>query len=421
MLNRISEYLPGSLKTGTEKVAFLALAGCVSLALVSIAASEILLAVALFSALWDRRQDRKSLLPRMSVMIPLLLFIVWTTLAALESSNVLRSLTITKKFYLLLLVPLVPLIVRGEDRLTWIYKSIFLVAIVSSLRGLEQFAANPHRDLLHRISGFMSQWMTYSGLLMLTLVLVLAFFLCFSWRNHKWMLFLMTLLAVALICTQTRNAWIGAVMGISALFLVRRPRAIAFFIPLIIFVYLLSPSSIKQRLRSGLNPADPNTRNRIELYETSLRMIRDNPWFGVGPKNVSHEALRYRGQNEFPDWMYQHMHNNILQIASESGIPGVLIWLWLMVQFLWDSLRAFRRAGIEQLSRGALLAPLGAIGAWVALMISGIFEYNFGDSEILILFLFIVSAPYALQAKQAILNGSFTARDVLMEEKAENF
>jgi hypothetical protein len=40
------------------------------------------------------------------------------------------------------------------------------------------------------------------------------------------------------------------------------------------------------------------------------------------------------------------------------------------------------------------MAATAALGCWVALMISGLFEYNFGDSEILTLFLFIMAAPY---------------------------
>jgi O-antigen ligase len=136
-------------------------------------------------------------------------------------------------------------------------------------------------------------------------------------------------------------------------------------------------------------------------------MIRANPWFGVGPKNVSYAALKYRGHNEFPDWMYQHMHNNFLQIAAEIGIPGVLIWLWLMIRFAWDALLCYRYANGrsfpagEGLRREALTAACTALAAWGALMIAGMFEYNFGDSEVLTFFLFLASAPYAFMIQNA--------------------
>jgi O-antigen ligase len=105
--------------------------------------------------------------------------------------------------------------------------------------------------------------------------------------------------------------------------------------------------------------------------------------------------------------MYQHMHNNALQIAAETGIPGLLLWLWFMVRLAWDALRCYRDANARTASaegttdREALLASSAALAAWIALMIAGIAEYNFGDSEVLTFFLFIAGAPYAFLAQHS--------------------
>jgi O-antigen ligase len=166
-------------------------------------------------------------------------------------------------------------------------------------------------------------------------------------------------------------------------------------------LYIVAPSALKQRLQSGLDMKDTTTRTRIECFYTSIQLIRDNPWFGVGPKNVNSEALKYRREHDFPDWVYQHMHNNVLQIAAETGIPGLMLWLWFMLRLAWDSARGYRQAncksfaGTEGLRLEALSASSSAMAAWVALMVAGMTEYNFGDSEILTFFLFIASAPYA--------------------------
>ena len=50
MLKKIGAYIPSSLESAWEKTAFIGLAGCVSLALVSIASSQILLALALVAS-----------------------------------------------------------------------------------------------------------------------------------------------------------------------------------------------------------------------------------------------------------------------------------------------------------------------------------------------------------------------------------
>ncbi len=387
------------LKMRPEQTACAALVAGVSLSLISIAASQIMLGAAIFGILWAARRDGLRIEWR-PVFLPLALFFGWTVAAALASSDILLGLGIVKKFYLFLLVPIVPRLMAGEGRVRRSFEVLFAVGLLSSAAGVAQFAENPHRDLLHRISGFMSHWMTYSGLLMLVLVALVAYGYCCGWDRRRWAVPVLAILALPISLSQTRSAMLGAVAGIvTVLVLLRRHRAVAGFVVVVIAVYAASPESFRQRIRSGWDRNDPNTRNRIELLGTSARLIRDNPVFGVGPKNVQVEALRYRGSHEFPDWLYQHMHNNFLQIAAERGLPGLALWLWLMGRFAfdaWSVLRATARGPtVPPPGCDARLAATAALGCWVALMVSGLVEYNFGDSEVLTLFLFLQSLPYA--------------------------
>jgi len=395
-----TRYLPASLQNRWETATFLALAGSISLVLVSIAVSQILLAAAIAGSIYLLKQQKYPLGIR--VFVPLLAYMIWTLIAAAASSDPARGILTSKKFYLYLLLAIVPFVLRGAGRIVWTYRAIFAVAIISSVAGIVQFAANPERDLLHRISGFMGHWMTYSGLLMLALVLLASYAIGYGLRRQLWAFPAAGLIIAALLLSQTRNAWLGALAGICLLVIIWRPKALILLIPGVMVFYFLSPGMVKQRIQTGMNPADPNTRNRIELFETSVRLIQDNPWFGVGPRLVSEEALRYRGNNDFPDVLYIHMHNNFLQIAAESGIPGLILWLWFMGQLAWDALLCYRRTAAqsgfrnEAARREALTASSAALASWAALISAGMFEYNFGDSEVLTLFLFITGAPYAL-------------------------
>jgi O-antigen ligase len=384
----------------SDRLVFLLLAGSVSVGLVSIAVSQILLAAAIFGTLLAMNRSKASDIARLSFVPPALALFLWTLVTVLVSSNVLEGLVALKKIFIFSILILVPLAARNEGALGWIYRAVFAVALVSSLAGLIQYGIDPNRDLLHRISGFMSQWMTYSGLLMLVLILLCAFALTVGWKK-KWLIPLGILILAALILSETRNAWIGATSGIFLLVLLIRSRAVWILLSVLLVIFLVSPPKFKQRLRSGLDPEDPNTRNRIELFETSLRLIRANPWFGVGIQNVNQEALKYRGSSEYPDWMYQHMHNNFFQIAAERGIPGLLIWLWFMCRLAWDALDVYRKAKKagepDSRMRAARLASTAALGAWVALMTAGMLEYNFGDSEVLALFFFMAGAPYVFR------------------------
>ncbi len=390
-----------SLTGGAASLATYALAGSVVAVLVSIAASQLLLACAIAAGAWAARRACRPLRPWPPFVWPLVCFMAWTMAAAVASHDVPRGLTESRKFFLYAILFLTPRLMRSGNEILRTYRAIFVGSSISSAAGLVQFALNPSLDLLHRVSGFMSHWMTYSALLMLVLVALSAYAVCRRGPTRWWVFLLGSALVSGMYLSQTRNSWIGSVAGLTTVFVLKRRRALFPLIAVLLALFLISPIGMKHRLESGWDLKDPETRMRLELFATSSRMIRDNPWLGVGPKNVNVEALRYRGGGgEFPDWLYQHMHNNFLQIAAERGIPGLILWLWLMVRLGYDALSAFRAAGRQELAKAgsaeaALTVSTGALGAWVALLVAGMFEYNFGDSEVVTLFLFLMAAPYA--------------------------
>jgi O-antigen ligase len=82
-----------------------------------------------------------------------------------------------------------------------------------------------------------------------------------------------------------------------------------------------------------------------------------------------------------------HLHNVPLQIAAERGLPALAVWLWFIGTLLRDFIRN-RKSGEVSLNNGALAVT-------IAMLTAGMFEYNFGDSEFLMLFLVLVTLPYA--------------------------
>jgi putative inorganic carbon (hco3(-)) transporter len=382
-----------------QTTAFWVLTTAVASVTVSIAVSQILLAAALLLAVLSRRPVHV-LRPERSLLISWLVFMAWTTAAALHAHDVARSLLEAKKFFLYTILFLTPLLLSengmGLRRMYWM---IFAFSAFSGCAGLVQFVLHPSLDLQHRISGFMSHWMTYSGLLMLVLVTLAAYAYCGrKVRLQWWVVPLALVLGAGMYLSQTRNAWLGSIAGLTVVFSLRRPRLVLCLAAMVVSLYFISPPPIQQRLRSGWDQNDPETRGRLELAGTAIRLIKDHPWMGVGPKNINRESLRYRGSSEFPDWMYQHMHNNALQIAGERGIPGLLLWLGLMGQMGWNAFSVYRSSRLN--AGEACTAATAALGCLAALLVAGMFEYNFGDSEVVTMFLFLMAAPYAFRGSE---------------------
>jgi O-antigen ligase len=197
----------------------------------------------------------------------------------------------------------------------------------------------------------------------------------------------MPALVVALALTLSRNAWIGACVAVGLLFILKDFRLSGLLPVILAALFVVAPGDIVNRLQSTFNAQDPANQDRFAMLEVGARIVRDHPLTGIGPNMVPRVYEQYR-----PDYAVNpsnpHLHNVPMQIAAERGLPALGLWLMFIGVAAWDLYR--------QLRDGPARAIAGAgLAAVVAMLAAGLFEYNFGDSEFLMLFLCLVTLPFA--------------------------
>ena len=369
---------------GLDKLAAALLFGFVASLQISIAVAGILLSamlvcwVAMLVA--DRRWPSAP-----AFFIPLAAYGAMTLISSVFSSDRQTSLIDSKQLVLLAIVPAVYDIARGRRAVTAL-DVIVSVGAASAAFGIVQYGLLHYDNLGQRPQGTLSHYMTYSGLLMLVTCTAVAR-LVFGSRNRIWPALVMPALVVALSLTLSRNAWIGACVAVGLLFILKDFR-LAGLLPVILAVLVvLAPEGFVNRLTSTFNAQDPSNQDRFAMIEVGAKMVRDHPLVGVGPDMVSRLYEQYR-----PDYAINkvnpHLHNVPLQIAAERGLPALAIWIWLIGGLTMALFRLFRRQQDKVLAATALAAV-------VAMLAAGLFEYNFGDSEFLMLFLVLVTLPFA--------------------------
>ena len=238
----------------------------------------------------------------------------------------------------------------------------------------------------------MGHYMTYSGLLMLAATAAAARLL-FEARDRAWPALVMPALLVALALTFTRSAWVGASVGIASLLLLKDFRLVGAFPVLLAVGVAVAPPQVTQRFYSMFNLNDPTSRDRVAMMREGVRMIAADPLTGMGPNMVERQYIRFRDP-EAVERVNPHLHNVPLQIAAERGLPALGAWLWFVgsaAAGLWALLRAGRHRFLAACGLGAVFAMLGA----------GLFEHNFGDSEFLMLFLILLTLPFASERDEA--------------------
>jgi len=105
-----------------------------------------------------------------------------------------------------------------------------------------------------------------------------------------------------------------------------------FFCAGILNIYLFQNSDKAiDIVERSLNVQEESTNYRLNLWEDSLDMIKQNPVFGVGIGNYKIKSLEY-GKDLLKDYTIPfHAHNDFLQIFVETGMFGALFYLLFFI------------------------------------------------------------------------------------------
>src|SRR5579885_2578948 len=314
-----------------------------------------------------------------------------------------------KKFYVYLMLFLVAAAIRSLREIRRVALGWVAAASLSAAWSLEQFARKyhaarmQHRDfytayVANRVTGFMSHWMTFSGEMMMALMIVLALLLfaprtrCQTWLVGG----AGALIAVALLAAETRSMWGGAAVGAAYLFWFKR-RWLVLGIPLAIgLVALVNPFELRERIVSIVQPHGELESNahRAVLRRVGWEMIKAHPLVGLGPEQVGPQFGRYLPADvprPLPDGYYGHLHNIYFHYAAERGLPALAALLCFFGRALYDFARALRRLPADSAARWIVHTAIAVI---IAFLLGGYFEVNFGDSEVLGMFLAVVGLGY---------------------------
>ena len=367
-----------------DRVVLGLLFGFVGALQVSIALANILLVATLLG--WAGLRIRDRALPSAPPWFTALGgYALLTLLASAFSVDPSESFIDSRQLLLFLVVPAVYDLARG-GRAATVADVIISVGAVSAAFGIIQYGVLHYDNLGQRPQGTLTHYMTYSGVLMLVICTAAAR-LIFGSKDRIWPALVMPALVIALALTFTRNAWIGACGAVGVLFVLKDFRLSALLPVILAALFILAPQGLLNRLTSTFNAQDPANQDRFAMIEIGALIVRDHPITGVGPNMVPRVYADYR-----PDYAVNevnpHLHNVPLQIAAERGLPAAAVWFWFVGALAVALFRMFRQ------KRERVLAA-AALASVVAMFAAGLFEYNFGDSEFLMLFLVLVTLPFA--------------------------
>lgn len=401
------------------------------LTLFGIALSNLALGLGLLAYPVLRDPALESLRRARPLLVAALVYSGLLVVAVVFSQDSATSLTALRELFTLAALPLAVGSIAGERRLRWLFDAAIVAAMLAALAGLGQYWLG-FGDLDRRIRGPFSHVMTFSGILLLIDLLLVAR-LMYRPRTpaaesaaqgegrragllgRPWLAWTaLVIINVALVGSLTRNAWLGLLVGAGWLIWMRRRRLLLVAVPAALAFIVLAPVPVLARALSVSNLSDESSYDRLCMLDAGARMVAEHPLFGIGPNMVERLYPIYRHATA-SRLNVPHLHDSYAQLAAERGLPALASYLALLAVALvraWHGYRADLAAGHGAGAAGSRADIwLGVTAALLAFSVAGLFEHNWGDTEVQRVALLLLAAPFCLRIGSAAATAGGAAPD----------
>lgn len=356
---------------------------------ISVAASSILLSLIIFSILLLFLIEKKWILPRTAIDIAFLAYCAIEFITAINSVEQFDAFKNSKRLLLILIVYGVIISFDTREKILKTVQYLFgTVAFLSLAEIYLYFIHGAERLYLFQ------HYMTTGGIKMIVSLLLLPFILSNDIKTKERLFFLIMFIPTltALVLTNTRSAWLGLVVGVIVMSVLYYRKLFGILIAAIILFLQFGPSHQTDRAKSIVDFSNSTNVGRFNMWETGIRMWKDKPILGFGDIDLYDAYLTYRTPTG--DEPAGHLHNNYVHLLVTLGGAGLLTVLFLFFMILRTEFGIFSAYKMDPLIRNI---SLGAISVFSGFMVNGIFEWNFGDHEIMVLVWFTVGLCLAVE------------------------
>jgi O-antigen ligase len=316
--------------------------------------------------------------------IPLAFYISWNILASILSPRPAHSLFALidnewPMFIMLLMVSVIDDVkVLKKILHLWLFS-----ASISAVYGIWQMFSGYqlHRPGLlapmgnyFRAVGFNGFYLTFAGFIMSVFLVSICISSQSGMLKSRWKYIFVALVSfIAVIGTFARSIWLSFAVVIPIFGFVKGKRLGSFvaatFLVIVVLCLIFVPA-IRDRAYSSAVPSENQT--RLNLWRTSINMLKDSPVLGIGEDNFDYYFDRYKVEGYYD--VTGHPHNDYLTILVSSGFPGLFAFLSIWFVIIQAGLKTQRSASnpfLKELAFGSVLAI-------IAFMVGGLFQNYYG-------------------------------------------
>ncbi len=229
------------------------------------------------------------------------------------------------------------------------------------------------------------------------------------------------IMCVCMLLTFSRAGWLGLLFAAAIFLILIDRRYIILCVAAVVILFLAAPDVIIDRITSIGDMEDGSTSYRVAIWLGTAAMLKDYWLCGIGPGTAAFNLI-------YPTYSYnnaiaQHSHNLFLQITSDTGICGIVIFLILLVVFVRMMCTAIHRE-TDKKSKIFQISFLAGVGGF---LVQSMADYSFYNYRVMYLFWVYLGLSALFAARSNLPDGGRRSVACLQPgtkaaeaEKAEN-
>jgi len=345
---------------------------------------------------------RQRLFVRTAINIPFILLVIISIISFKNSIDLKSSIRGIWKFveYAMLFL-ICAEEVRDKKHLGRILGGIICGAVMSSIDGLWQLYSGKdfirgHAPIINiglkRATAAFPNANVF-GVYVSAIAPVITGMALFAFKGAKktCMLFFSLLAITGVFLTLSRGTALALYLSVLLIAILKRNKLLTTL--LIIFI-LISPFLLPKNVKNWAKDVNYNpvrfmlNDDRISVYRNTMNMIKHHPFIGVGFSTFPENYLKYKLPE--PDYAgtadHMYAHNHYLQMAGETGIIGLSIFIWLLISVFSEAKKIY-----SKLTSGYLKTYVISLVAGIAaFLINGLTETSLYYSRVSMIFWFMI-------------------------------
>ncbi|MEW6467902.1 MAG: O-antigen ligase family protein [Bacteroidota bacterium] len=332
---------------------------------------------------------------RHPVSIAILLYLLWMIITTVTSSFPVVSIKFVaaKIWFLVSYYFIATQIFRDYKnirRYLWLYMASFTIVIIYTIynHSLEGFKEQPAHVAM---VPFYNDHTSYGAMLAMFIPVLIAFCLASNFTRTlklaSWLLLILFLAATVL--SYTRAAWVSlvAIFIIYFIYLLRiRMWVVLAGAAAVLALFIIYQDKIFMKLEKNKQTSSAdlaehaqsiyNIRNdasnleRINRWQSALRMFREKPLFGWGPGTYQFNYAPYQFSYEKTIISTNigdrgNAHSEYIGPLAEQGLPGMLCILGVVIASIFTGSRLYHRLPKGEMKSLVLVVMLGLITYYI--------------------------------------------------------